>query len=130
MKPPAELKDRVTFQRKAVNGDGDRLGAWTDVVTRPAEVRPLKGGEGVQAQRLEGSQPVLIIVRRERLTRDIDNSYRAVDAHEVARRVREGQAADQALAAATKWGVTSAIFNRADDTMEFLAVQRRGGSDV
>lgn len=120
MKPPSELRERVTFQRQAADGNGDLVGGWVDVVTRAADVVPLKGGEGVQVQRLEGSQPVIIIVRREALTRTIDNSFRAFDA----------RGPVPPAAGATVWGVTSTIFNRADDTIEVMAVQRRGGSDA
>jgi head-tail adaptor len=111
-----ELTRRVTFQRRGLdeNDEPSPNEPWVDVVSRAAKIVPMKGGEGVQSQRLEGSQPVVIIVRREALTRNIDNSYRAVDARDTD----------------TVWGVTSAIWNEREDMMEFLAVQRRNGSDA
>lgn len=120
MTTAGELSRRVTFQVRGADANGDLLGDWSTVVTRDAKIVPLKGGEGVQSQRLEGAQPVVIIVRRETLTKTIDNSYRAFDAREPA------PPAEGCIV----WGITSAIWNEAEDMMEFLAVQRRHGSDA
>ena len=120
-----QLTRRVTFQQRAANADGDRLGAWADIVSRAARVAPLRTGaagaaETVINMRLEGNQPVLITVRRDATTKLIDNTYRAYDAR--------GPAPTDP--AATVWNVTAGIWNEAEDMMEFLAVERRGGSDA
>lgn len=114
MTTASDLTRRVIFQQRGSDANGDPLGAWTNGPARWAKVLQLKGGEGVQAQRLEGNQPVIITVRRGPETRSIDNSYRAVDARDPA----------------TIWSVTSATWNEADGMMEILAVQRRGDADV
>ena len=105
---------RVAFQTRGLDVNDDPLGDWVTQVTRDARIQPLKGGEGVQAQRLEGAQPVIITVRRDSVTRTIDNAWRAVDARD----------------ATQVWGVTSAIWNEAEDMIEVMALQRRGGSDA
>jgi hypothetical protein len=74
----------------------------------------VRGAEQVVSQRLQGEQPVVIYVRREALTKDIDNSFRALDARNPS----------------TVWAISSAIWNEAEDLMEFLAVERRNGSDA
>lgn len=114
MTEPGDLTRKVTFQRQAADTDGLRFGAWTDVVTRQAKIIPKIGGEAVNAQRIEGNQPVVIFVRRDSATLAIDNSYRAVDARH----------------AATVWNVASVIWNEAEDMIEVLAIQHKGGSDV
>lgn len=114
MTDPGELTRKVTFQQQATDADGLRLGAWTDVVTRQAKVMPKIGGEAVNAQRIEGNQPVVIFVRKDSSTAAIDNSYRAIDARHTG----------------TIWNVASVIWNEAEDMIEVLAVQHRNGSDV
>ncbi len=112
MSAAGDYSRRVTFQRRGLDANGDRLGAWESVVTRSAKIIALKGGEGVQTQRVEGAQPVIIIVRRDQLTGAIDNGFRALAAR------RE----------ATVWYVKSAIWNEATNDMEFLAVQNIEGA--
>lgn len=109
-----QLNRRVTLQQRGLDANGDRLGDWVDVVTRDARIVSLTGGETVKTQRLEGDQPVVIYVRRDSLTKQADNAWRAVDARD----------------ASTTWGVTSSIWNRETDEVELLAVQRRNGSDA
>ncbi len=104
---------RLTFQQRALDAHGERLGPWADVATRSAKVTPLKGGEGVQEQRLQGAQPVIISVLRERVLRPLDNSWQAFDAH----------------APTTIWDISSVIWNQADNRLEILAVERAGSTD-
>lgn len=108
-----ELRRRVRFDQRALDANGVRLGAWGEVVTRDAKIVPRLGGEGVVQMRLEGTQPVIITVRRDTLTKIIDNSFRGVDARDTA----------------VTWDISEARWNEGDDSMEFLAVQRRGGED-
>ena len=75
-----ELRDRYRFERRAEDDNGDRLGAWgADAVTVWTKTQALRGGEGVQAARLEGRQPFLLTVRASTATKLIDNAWRAVD---------------------------------------------------
>jgi len=108
-----DLSRRVRFDRRTLDINGDRLGDWAASVTRDAKVFALKGSEAVQAQRLEGQQPVIITVRRDSVTKTIDNTFRGVDARDTT----------------ITWDITSAIWNEADDSIELLAVQRLGGED-
>lgn len=109
-----EFDRRVTFQQRGPDENQDPLGAWVDVYTCDAKVVSAKGGESVQAQRLAGNQPAVIIVRRCAETRDLDNTFRAVDARALARGVL------------IAWDVASSIWNQKDSTMEFFATQHRG----
>lgn len=84
MNVPAEsgdLRFRVRFDKQTEVSDpyGSTVSEWTEQFTRWADIRPMKGGEGIQAQRLVGTQPVLILVRYDNLTKTIDTSWRAVE---------------------------------------------------
>jgi SPP1 family predicted phage head-tail adaptor len=76
-----DLRFRVRFDKQTETADpyGGTVSAWTEQFTRWADIRPMKGGEGVQAQRLVGTQPVLILVRYDSETKTIDPSWRAVE---------------------------------------------------
>ena len=74
------LRESLTFQQRALDDNGDRLGAWGAVVTLAAQITPLTGGQAVMDQRLQGKQPVAIVVRSCAASRGIDNSFRAVNA--------------------------------------------------
>lgn len=113
MTRPGEMTRQVTFQTRAVDANGDKVGLWTDIVTRRAKITPKVGGEAVQAQRLEGAQPVVIFVHREPLTAGVTSADRAFDAQDPT----------------IRWGVVSVIWNEAENRMEFLAIQRPGGQD-
>lgn len=115
----AEFTRRVTFQQRANDANGDPVDDWNDIVSRSAKIQPLKltnvkTAETVIDQRLQGNQPVVIYVRRDTTTKAIDNTYRAVDARNPE----------------IIWAISSAIWNEPENIMEFLAVQRRNGSDV
>lgn len=79
MTEPGRLKDRVTFQRRALDDNGDRLGAWEDMFSRAAQLFYQTGSETVIEARLQGRQPVTITVRDETLMRDVTNGWRAVN---------------------------------------------------
>lgn len=113
MTDAGELTRKVKFQQRAADANGDRIGAWTDIVTRQAKIVPKVGGESVNAERMEGNQPVVIYVRRDSLTKAVDGSYRAIDARDTS----------------IRWGVASVIWNEAEDMIEVLAIQRKGGQD-
>jgi hypothetical protein len=80
MTTAADLRERFRFERRAVDGNGDRLGAWgADAFERSAAPKWLNGGEGVLQQRLAGTQPVILTVRYDSKTRAVDGTWRAVD---------------------------------------------------
>ena len=76
-----DLRFRVRFDKQIQSEDpgGGTLTAWVPQFTRWADIRPMKGSEPVQAQRLAGIQPVLILVRHDSETRTIEASWRAVE---------------------------------------------------
>lgn len=75
-----DLRDRLSFQKRAADANGDPLGAWTDQFTVSAQIVWLRGSEPVLQQRLEGKQPVAFVVRTSSQARQIDTSWRAVNA--------------------------------------------------
>jgi hypothetical protein len=105
---PGQLTRRVTFQQQG--GDGDSPGAFYDVVSRDARVQPLRGGEAVRGQRLAGQQPVVIYVRRDTVTKRIDNAWRAYDARD----------------ATIVWDIQSALVTEDLEWVEVLAIERHG----
>lgn len=82
MTAAGDLKFRIAFQKKqATEAEGGGVNArWLDQFTRWADIRPLRGGETVQQDRMQGVQPVIIIVRADSQTRQITPSWRAVRA--------------------------------------------------
>lgn len=113
MTDAGQLNRRVTFRQRAVDDNAERGGAWANVFTRFARIQPLKGGEGVQAARMAGDQPVIITIRKDAETATVDNGWSAFDA----------------LATSTKWDVKSVIATEDRQWIEVLAVQHRGGDD-
>jgi head-tail adaptor len=82
MTTAGDLKWRVRFDKPGSVNDpagGELNDTWEEQFTRAAEIRPLKGSEPVMAQRLNGMQPSLIVVRFDSLTRTIDPSWRVVE---------------------------------------------------
>ena len=81
-----DLRDRFTFDQRALTPKGDQLGPWgVNAVTVAVNVAYLHGTEAVQDQRLQGEQPVLLTIRASTATKLIDNSFRAVDARDPTR---------------------------------------------
>jgi SPP1 family predicted phage head-tail adaptor len=82
MTAAGDLKWRVQFDKPASVDDpygGTKNNKWTEQFSRAAEITPLKGGEPVMAQRLTGTQPVMLKVRFDSLTRTIASDWRAVE---------------------------------------------------
>lgn len=75
------LKHRLRFEARSLTSDGygNVEGDFATVFTRQAQIIPLKGGEAVMAARLTGTQPIIIRVRRDSQTRQIEADWRAVD---------------------------------------------------
>lgn len=75
-----EMRDRVTFQKRGPDENGDPLGPWIDRFSVAAQIVYLKGTEPVMAQRLQGVQPAVIVVREGANARMITTAWRAEDA--------------------------------------------------
>lgn len=83
MQGAGALKDLVTFQKRALDANGDALGAWEAGFSTATEITYLRGTEPVMAQRLKGVQPVILTVHEYGLTRQITTASRAVNARNV-----------------------------------------------
>lgn len=81
MKEPmsADLSDQVYFDMPSDEADeyGGTISGWVEQFSCPAKITHLRGGEAVQAARLEGRQPVLMHVRRNQMTAGITTTWRA-----------------------------------------------------
>ncbi len=111
------LRERFRFEARERDANGVRSGPFVLVTEEPAELTGLAGGEEVMASRLEGRQPVLIVVRYHRLTAVIDSSHRAVDARSV----------DQGGTGAT-FDIKSATPRPRHDFVDILAVRLLAGT--
>ena len=82
MPSAGDLKERVRFERRATGDDGfgnTVPGEWQEQFTRWAMFLMRPGSEAVLGARLEGRQPVTIIVRFDSQTKTITPDWRAVD---------------------------------------------------
>lgn len=73
-----DLRNRVMFQRRGLDANGDALGAWEEHSTVWAQAIWLRGSETAIAGRLEGKQPVALVIRTSRQAREITTAFRAV----------------------------------------------------
>lgn len=73
-----ELRERVTFQQRGEDANGDRLGDWEAGFTVSARVRALRGSEPVLQSRLQGVQPYSVTIRDSTAARQITTAWRAV----------------------------------------------------
>lgn len=81
------LRERLHCQRRQDADDGwgqvtPGAGEFATEFTVSASLRPLRGGEAVQAARLSGRQPYVCAVRASAQTRQINTSWRLVDARD------------------------------------------------
>ena len=74
-----KLKDRLRFDQRELDANGDRLGEWVEGFTVWANIEYLRGTESAVNQRLQGNQPVVITIRESNRAKTIDASFRAVD---------------------------------------------------
>lgn len=82
MPQAGELRERVRFESRGGTSDGygnDVPGAFEVRFTRAAAFLMKPGSEAVQAARLQGVQPVTMIVRFDSETSAITPEWRAVD---------------------------------------------------
>lgn len=82
--PPAgERRERVRFEKRAAaagDGYGNSTGDWAVICPdRLVRLRPLRGGEGVQAARMTGTAQFELVVASDSLTRLVDSDCRVVD---------------------------------------------------
>lgn len=77
-----DLRDRITFEARGEDANGDPLGPWAPQFTVWAQLVWLRGSEAALQQRLEGKQPVAIVVRSSSSTRAINTAWRAVNARD------------------------------------------------
>lgn len=83
-----QLRERVTFQKRAYDGTMSGSSDWTDQFTLAARLKPrLSGSEEIVAGRMTGQQTYVLTVRSDRRSRSVDPSWRIFDA-------RKGLAAD------------------------------------
>lgn len=61
------------------DGQGGQEEGWTQAVSCRAHFRYLRGGETVQAARLEGRQPVVVTIRQSDAARSITPEWRMRD---------------------------------------------------
>lgn len=73
------LRDRIRFDHRGTDANGDPIGAWVEGFTVWAQLLWLRGSETAIAQRLEGRQPVAIVVRTSSQARTITQAFRAVN---------------------------------------------------
>lgn len=82
------LRSKLNFQRRDSIDDGygnEQAGEFATMFTAAAELIPLKGSEPVLAARLTGVQPYVIRIRSCVAARQVDTSWRAVDARDATR---------------------------------------------
>ena len=84
MPSAGQLRERVRFQRRAPDENGEAMGPWVDVFGDPiaAEILLTGGGEEVRSQRLQGLSPAKITVRGCIAIREATNAWRIVDARD------------------------------------------------
>ena len=75
------LNKRFAFQPpvETINDYGTVEQGWGTAIERWTHIRFLRGGETVQAARLNGKQPVILTVRADPETKTFDTSWRAYD---------------------------------------------------
>ncbi|MFC7399586.1 phage head closure protein [Chelatococcus sp. GCM10030263] len=77
-----DLRERFAFDEREETTDdvGNTVGSWVERFVTAARVRPLKGGEAVMADRLQGRQPVVITIRYFQAAAAVTPAWRARDA--------------------------------------------------
>ncbi len=82
-----KMRAKLAFQKRGTSDDGFGTvvtGDFETVFEEFAELTPRFGSEAVLAGRLNGTQPYTIKVRQCNATREVDASWRAVNARNVA----------------------------------------------
>lgn len=73
--------DRVAFDAPTVSADGygGNVSGWSEQFTTQAHIMYLRGGETVQAARLQGRQPVVVTIRNSTQGQAVLPSWRMRD---------------------------------------------------
>lgn len=76
-----EYKERIQFEQRAEDENGDRLGDWetADRWKVRARFTWLRGGESVTQSRLTGVNVVVMRVRTSEAMREVTSAFRVVD---------------------------------------------------
>lgn len=75
-----QLRDKVRFDARGLDANGDPLGPWGTVLTCRANIEYLRGSEVALSYRLERRQPVVVTVRADEQTRAISPAMRMANA--------------------------------------------------
>ena len=73
-----DLRELVTFEGRRIDANGDPLGPFEPLFEAWAKLVWLRGSETAAQARLEGRQPVAIVVRSNATTRQVTPAWRAV----------------------------------------------------
>lgn len=73
-----DLRNRLRFEERGLDANGDRLGPWGEVCTVWAQVKWLRGSESAVNSRLEGKKPAAVVVRSSSKSREFSEGLRAV----------------------------------------------------
>ncbi len=83
------MREKLHLQKRGEDWEDQygnpQSGDWQTIFTAPAELVPMRGGEGVQAARLTGTQPYIVRIRSCAASREITTDWRAVDARNAKR---------------------------------------------
>lgn len=82
MTSAGELTQRLRFEARAKDGNGDRTGLFELVFEARAKRTFLRGGEPVLAARLEGVQPVAFRIRRSKAASAVSTDFEIEDARD------------------------------------------------
>lgn len=78
MPKPGEMNALVRFDLRGTDANGDATGPWEAQFETWAKVDYLRGSESAVANRLQGMQPVTMVVHDEPRTQELTGAYRAV----------------------------------------------------
>lgn len=73
-----KLRDLVAFEEsgEVATDGGITIGAWTERFQRRVSIESMRGNEVIDAQRLQGVNPLMITVRASADTRSITSAWR------------------------------------------------------
>lgn len=82
------LREKVKCQKRAIVDDGygnEVSGDFADQFTVSARIKPLRGGESVISQRLQGVHVAVVTVRSSSYTRQITTAWRLINARDTSK---------------------------------------------
>ena len=78
--PAGGLYDSIAFDAPVYDGRGGLTGMQVDALKCSGNIRYLRGGEAVQAARLDGRQPVVVTIRRNSVADTVNSDWVMRDA--------------------------------------------------